>query len=273
VVPEGKKIMEQTDCKACHTENKKVSGPSYLEIAKKYTKNDRNYLIDRIIKGGSGVWGEEAIMSAHPQLEVSEVRKMVDYILSLNPDKNFKEQLLPISGTVEFKEHTKVNGGGKYVLMVSYLDKGHENIPNSTLSGSAQIIFKAPKIEAEDMLLGEGLSTWSAGGAELVGSIRHNTHIGLENISLKTLKSISFSAFYAANYNYKGILEVRQGSPTGTIIGSQELGYFNETNEAFKNYTIKLQPTANEASLYFVFKNFADTEQYVANANWFTLNY
>jgi cytochrome c len=272
VVPEGKRIMEETDCKACHAENKKVSGPSYLEIAKKYTKNDRNYLIDRVIKGGSGVWGE-ALMSPHPQLEVSEVRKMVDYILSLNPDKDFKEQLLPISGIVEFKEHTKVNGGGKYVLMASYLDKGHDNIPNSTLSGSAQIIFKAPKIEAEDMLLGEGLSTWSAGGAELVGSIRHNTHIGLENISLKTLKSISFSAFYSANYNYKGILEVRQGSPTGTIIGSEELGYFNETNEAFKNYTIKLQPTANEASLYFVFKNFADTEQYVANANWFTLNY
>lgn len=272
VIPEGKKIMDETDCKACHAENKKVSGPSYLDIAKKYTKNDRNYLIDRIIKGGSGVWGE-ALMSAHPQLEVAEVRKMVDYILSLNPDKNFKEQLLPLSGILDFKEHAKVNGGGKYVLMASYLDKGHENVPNSTLSGSAQIIFRAPKIEAEDMRLGEGLSPWSAGGAELVGSIRHNTHLSLDNINLRTLKSINFSAFYASNYNYKGTLEVRQGSPTGILIGSQELGYYNETKEAFKNYTIKLQPTIDESPLYLVFKNSEDTDQYVANANWIILNY
>lgn len=56
---EGEKIIAKQDCATCHKIDKKVIGPSYLEIAKKYPMNDKNinYLSDKIIKGGSGVWG------------------------------------------------------------------------------------------------------------------------------------------------------------------------------------------------------------------------
>ncbi|MCL6273749.1 ThuA domain-containing protein [Muricauda sp. 2012CJ35-5] len=273
VVPEGKLLMEETDCRACHDINEKVNGPSYMEIADKYGKTDRNYLIDRIKKGGSGVWGE-SLMSAHPQLSVEEIGKMVDYILSLDPNQQLDGEPLPLSGTLEFNEHIGDNNSGKYVLMASYLDTGNENVPNSSLSTSAQMIFKAPKLEAEKAsILSDDLSTWAAGGAELVGSIRNNSHIGFENLDLKQLKSVSFSAFYVANYDYKGRLEIREGSPTGKIIGSTKLAYFDENNEALKSYSIPINATLNNGTLYLVFNNTEDPERFVANANWIVLNY
>ncbi|WP_431121032.1 ThuA domain-containing protein [Flagellimonas flava] len=273
VVPEGKVLMDATDCAACHAVDVKVNGPSYTEIAEKYSSDDRNYLIDRVKKGGSGVWGE-SLMSAHPQLDIEEIGKMVDYILSLSPDESVEETLLPLSGTVRFREHMKGESGGKYVLMASYLDQGNEKVPNSELATSSQVIFTTSKLEAEAAdELSDDVGEWEAGGAELVGSIKHDSFIGFENINLSGLKSISFSAFYISGYNYKGVLEIREDSPEGTVIGSTALGYYHESDEGFKSYEIPVRPTAQQSTLYLVFKNPVDEKQFIANANWIILNY
>jgi cytochrome c len=82
---EGEKIMAKQDCATCHKIDKKVIGPSYLDIAKKYPMNDKNinYLSDKIIKGGSGVWGAIP-MAAHTTLKKDDAKKIAKYILSLN---------------------------------------------------------------------------------------------------------------------------------------------------------------------------------------------
>lgn len=82
---EGEKIMAKQDCATCHKIDKKVIGPSYLEIAKKYPSNDKNinYLSDKIIKGGSGVWGAIP-MAPHAALKKDDAKKIAKYILSLN---------------------------------------------------------------------------------------------------------------------------------------------------------------------------------------------
>jgi len=82
---EGEKIIAKLDCVACHKTDKKLIGPSYLDIAKKYPMNDKNvnYLSDKIIKGGSGVWGAIP-MAAHSTLKKDEAKKIAKYILSLN---------------------------------------------------------------------------------------------------------------------------------------------------------------------------------------------
>ena len=148
-VPEGRQLIDASDCKACHAENEKVNGPSYIEIAQKYTAEDKNMLISSVIKGSSGKWGE-TMMSAHPQLKVEEVGKIVDYILSLRPDQKSAGKSLPLAGTITFKDHIGKKEGGKYILMASYQDQGNPNIEGSQLSASEQLIFKAPKKEAED---------------------------------------------------------------------------------------------------------------------------
>ncbi len=80
----GEKLIAKSDCVGCHKLDKKLIGPSYLDIAKKYPNNDKNatYLAGKIIKGGSGVWGSMP-MSAHSSLKKEEAKSMATYILSL----------------------------------------------------------------------------------------------------------------------------------------------------------------------------------------------
>lgn len=82
---EGEIIMKKLDCATCHKIDKKVIGPSYLDIAKKYPTNDKNisYLSDKIIKGGSGVWGAIP-MAPHSALKKDDAKKIAKYILSLS---------------------------------------------------------------------------------------------------------------------------------------------------------------------------------------------
>ncbi|MCF6141252.1 c-type cytochrome [Flavobacterium sp. K77] len=81
---DGEKLIAKSDCVGCHKIDKKLIGPSYLDIAKKYPLNDKNvaYLSGKIIKGGSGVWGAVP-MSAHGSIKKEDAKSMAKYILSL----------------------------------------------------------------------------------------------------------------------------------------------------------------------------------------------
>ena len=81
---DGEKLIAKSDCIGCHKIDKKVIGPSYLDIAKKYPLNDKSitYLSGKIIKGGSGVWGAVP-MSAHSSIKKEDAKSMAKYILSL----------------------------------------------------------------------------------------------------------------------------------------------------------------------------------------------
>jgi cytochrome c len=80
----GEKLIAKSDCVGCHKLDKKLIGPSYLDIANKYSSNDKNinYLSEKIIKGGSGVWGAIP-MAAHSTMKKEDAKSIVKYILSL----------------------------------------------------------------------------------------------------------------------------------------------------------------------------------------------
>ena len=80
----GKALLSKSDCLTCHKVDTKVIGPAYIDVAKKYPANEANYtkLTDKVIAGGAGNWGTMA-MTPHPQLAKADVKKMVQYILSL----------------------------------------------------------------------------------------------------------------------------------------------------------------------------------------------
>ena len=271
--PEGKQIIDGSDCKACHAIDEKVNGPSYKDIADKYNSDDINYLVSKVIKGGSGVWGE-TMMSAHPQLSIEDVEKTIKYILSLKEDNTKSEKQLPIEGVLEFTEHIGEDDEGIYVLMASYLDKGNEGQADSSIPVRDQLVFKTPKIEAEDAdEKSSGLGEWTAQGQKVVGSIAHNSYLKFDNMGLKGLTNIKLCAFYASDYPYKGSVEIRERAQNGKIIGRTELGYFNDKKGATKYYQIDVNPTLDVGALYLVFKNPVDEEQYIAKANWILLNY
>ncbi len=78
----GDQIIESLDCSGCHAVNERMIGPSYQEIADKYSEKDIELLASKVIEGGSGVWGNVP-MSPHPQVSKEEAQKMVEYILTL----------------------------------------------------------------------------------------------------------------------------------------------------------------------------------------------
>lgn len=80
----GKALIQKSDCIACHKTDMKLVGPAFMDIAKKYPANEANYTLlgGKIIKGGSGVWGQVP-MAAHPSITQPDAKKMVKYILSL----------------------------------------------------------------------------------------------------------------------------------------------------------------------------------------------
>lgn len=77
----GQSLIESSDCMSCHNIDERMIGPSYQEIAGKYSEKDIEILASKIIEGGSGVWGEVA-MQPHPQVSKADAKKMVEYILS-----------------------------------------------------------------------------------------------------------------------------------------------------------------------------------------------
>ena len=76
-------LAKKHNCLACHQVAKKVIGPSYQDIAKKYKgQNVAAQLEQKVKKGGVGVWGQIP-MPPNPAVPDGDVKKLVDWILKL----------------------------------------------------------------------------------------------------------------------------------------------------------------------------------------------
>lgn len=80
----GSRLIAANDCLTCHKIDEQSTGPSYRQIADKYELNQGNIenLANKIIKGGKGLWGQNA-MTPHPSLPEPQAQEMARYILSL----------------------------------------------------------------------------------------------------------------------------------------------------------------------------------------------
>ncbi len=88
MIKQGQALVDANDCKTCHHPTNKIIGPAHGDVAKKYefTQANVDYLANKIISGGSGVWGEIP-MTPHPGLTQEDARKMAMYVLSLDGEK------------------------------------------------------------------------------------------------------------------------------------------------------------------------------------------
>src|SRR5690606_31389199 len=101
----GRSLMMASDCQSCHKINEPSVGPAYQLVAKKYQgqRGAAQYLVDKIINGGSGVWGEVA-MAAHPGMKEAEARMIARWILSLADNQATRRNSLPAKGTIVAKK-------------------------------------------------------------------------------------------------------------------------------------------------------------------------
>lgn len=76
-------LATSKNCMACHAVDKKLVGPSYKDVAKKYAgqKDAADKLAAKIMKGGSGVWGAIP-MPANTQVNEAEAKKLAAWVLA-----------------------------------------------------------------------------------------------------------------------------------------------------------------------------------------------
>jgi cytochrome c len=79
---EAAALATKYNCSACHTENNKLVGPAYHEVAKKYAGDAAApaKLAAKIKSGGGGVWG--SIPMPPNNVPDADLKKLVAWILS-----------------------------------------------------------------------------------------------------------------------------------------------------------------------------------------------
>ena len=81
----GEQLANASDCSSCHAAARKVVGPAYNEIAKKYAGQQpgvADSLARRIREGGAGNWGD-IVMPPHSDLMDAQLKEIVQWILSM----------------------------------------------------------------------------------------------------------------------------------------------------------------------------------------------
>lgn len=76
-------LAKKSLCMSCHAVERKLVGPAYAEIAKKYAADKEAVakLTESIKKGGSGKWGAIP-MPAQPNLKEDEAKALATWILA-----------------------------------------------------------------------------------------------------------------------------------------------------------------------------------------------
>jgi cytochrome c len=76
-------LAKQKNCLACHSVDKKIVGPAYKDVAKKYEgdKDAATRLAKKVREGGVGVWGQIP-MPANTQVNEAESLQLVKWVLS-----------------------------------------------------------------------------------------------------------------------------------------------------------------------------------------------
>lgn len=245
----GQQMMLKLDCSSCHKVDEKSVGPAFTQVAAKY-KNDpkaKEFLANKIIKGGSGNWGQVA-MAAHPNLAVGDAEKIVTWVLSLSSTS--KEQSLPAKGTIIPSKY-KLNDKGDLYIEASYTDKGGSGI--KSLTGKTDTVLINPLVPADKAEILKGFSVQNFNNNNIYLSTDDNPVVVLKKISLQDVSSIQIMYGLIDTVIHGWKLELHEDSPTGKLLGESILGVKVPTKKPATSVTrISGIENANPHDLYFV---------------------
>ena len=76
-------LAKKSNCMACHAVDKKMVGPAYLDVAKKYAgdKDAAKVLAAKIKAGSKGVWGQIP-MPPNPNLKDADAEALAKWVLA-----------------------------------------------------------------------------------------------------------------------------------------------------------------------------------------------
>lgn len=258
----GKLAIEKSDCTTCHAEDRKVNGPSYIDIANHYfgNKNAVQQLAAKIIKGGGGVWGETN-MAAHPQISQKEAEEIVQYILSLAGEAQV-DQSLPTTGVFVAKEHLGRTEKGAYIFQATYSDAGANGI--ASLSNTSTKVLRHPQIEAESFIeSSKGIRKIKDREFDrtLVDGLTDGRYFTIAQIDLTAIKGVQLG--FTDQPPKGAVLDIHLHNPNGPVIASGALN--NHPNHV---PIVPVQDTTGIHNLYFVFRNEINQEQQMGLLDW-----
>lgn len=84
----GKKLAGAKNCLVCHAVDKKLVGPAFKDIAKRYAGDKAAVakLAEKVKKGGKGNWDKEtggAIMTPNATVSDADIKALVEWVLAL----------------------------------------------------------------------------------------------------------------------------------------------------------------------------------------------
>ncbi|WP_349317640.1 ThuA domain-containing protein [Chitinophaga sp. MM2321] len=244
----GGMVLNASDCYSCHAIDQKSIGPSFNAIAEKYKKDTHatERLVQKVIHGGSGVWGDAA-MSAHPDLPPVKANEMISYILGL-------AKRLPPSLPLKGSYTTSVVAGktdGVFVLKAAYTDSGYHGLP--PLSAEKTIVLKSPVLAAAEADEVRNIMRVKVPGvvSELAVLYGPEAYVGFNAIDLTGITGIDMEVSPAIG----GTLELHLDTPDGMLVSTPlslvpGKGSFTEG----KPVRIPLKATTGRHHLYFVLK-------------------
>jgi len=95
-------LAKKAGCTACHSVDKKVVGPAWADVGKAYNSNGatttgkkvadilaennaksaKEWLVQKVAKGGKGNWGTAAMIPNAPKVSEADIATLVDFVLS-----------------------------------------------------------------------------------------------------------------------------------------------------------------------------------------------
>ncbi len=216
-VRRGENLINSLDCQACHRLDSQSIGPSYMEVAERYqdSSNAESHLVNKIIQGGSGVWGE-TVMPAHLDISEADARKMVSWIQSLAGDEQATESLPP-SGTVDPTQGEQPTPSGVLILSASYTDQGGPNV--KPMTGNASIYLRNSTINIADVANLEGYQSMTFDDQPLLMVPEEHGSFSLNQIDLTGVGSVQLVTVAPQPLTSGYIFELRLDSPDGDKIG------------------------------------------------------
>jgi len=252
-VAPGKQLMEGSDCYACHALNNASVGPSFIDVARKYAgQKVEETLVQTVIQGGGGVWGER-VMPAHPQLAPEDVGRMIAYILSLETaDGESSGRTLGTEGPLPLTQHSG-KSFGRYILTASYEDKGGADV--APILRRTQVQLRHAKMSASSADGFRDAAKANNKGTYLIKFTADGAFIFFNDVDLRGIKFVNFELDPA---NTSGKLEVRLGSEGGPVIASTPVISKEDkpldTDKRWMDVRVDLPKRTDQDTLYIVFK-------------------
>lgn len=95
-------LAKKSGCTACHAVDKKVVGPAWADVGKAYNSNGatstgkkvadilaennaktaKEWLAQKVAKGGKGNWGAMAMPANSPKVSEADIHELVEFVLS-----------------------------------------------------------------------------------------------------------------------------------------------------------------------------------------------